>query len=310
MSKDKNRIKSTGEVFTPTPLVNEILDKLPPELFSDPTKTYIDPACGNGQFLAQVFIRKQNHHSTIQQALSTIYGVDLMVDNVCNTIARLYILATYNQDVFDHNDVTSHVEELGHEPDAHPDYYWLKEQTYFIRTYVYNDELIYITCSKKKTSAQGIFMECNGKLWPTIVCANSLEFLKEDNDFKPAQPSVFNWVKLKWINPSYYIKEPVKDTTVVVKDKPLIKEDKKQIYVCDGATVKTALAQYKDAIKIFKDKYQINFIDNGIEFMYKDSLFRVIDDGDDYVMIDSKGVFNKDIVIVQKGAMYLVLQKM
>jgi len=82
VDRDKVRIKSNGEVFTPTPLVQEMLDQLPPELFSDPTKTYIDPCCGDGQFLGEVLIRKVGNGIDFEQALSTIYGVDIMQDNV------------------------------------------------------------------------------------------------------------------------------------------------------------------------------------------------------------------------------------
>jgi hypothetical protein len=76
------RVKATGEVFTPTELVQEILDTLPQELFSDPTKTFLDPSCGDGQFLGEILIRKIENGSTFEQALQTIYGTDLMIDNV------------------------------------------------------------------------------------------------------------------------------------------------------------------------------------------------------------------------------------
>jgi hypothetical protein len=82
VERDKLRVKATGEVFTPTPLVQEILDELPQELFKDPTKTFIDPACGDGQFLGEVLIRKVENGIDFETALSTIYGVDLMQDNV------------------------------------------------------------------------------------------------------------------------------------------------------------------------------------------------------------------------------------
>lgn len=89
IERDKLRTKQTGEVFTPTPLVQEILDQLDPELFKDPTKTFIDPTCGDGQFLSEVLIRKLEHGHDFATALSTIYGVDLMQDNVDLTRARL-----------------------------------------------------------------------------------------------------------------------------------------------------------------------------------------------------------------------------
>lgn len=82
VERDKLRVKATGEVFTPTALVQEVLDKLPQELFSDPTKTFIDPSCGDGQFLSEVLIRKLENGIDFETALSTIYGVELMEDNV------------------------------------------------------------------------------------------------------------------------------------------------------------------------------------------------------------------------------------
>jgi len=82
VERDKLRVKATGEVFTPTPLVQEMLDKLDPELFKDPTKTFLDPTCGDGQFLSEVLIRKVENGIDFETALGTIYGVDLMQDNV------------------------------------------------------------------------------------------------------------------------------------------------------------------------------------------------------------------------------------
>ena len=76
------RVKSTGEVFTPTPTVQRILSNIPTEQFQDPTKTFLDNSCGDGQFLGEVLIRKIENGSTFEEALSTIYGVDLMIDNV------------------------------------------------------------------------------------------------------------------------------------------------------------------------------------------------------------------------------------
>jgi len=89
VDREKSRVKATGEVFTPTPLVQEILDQLPQNTFTDSTKTVLDPSCGDGQFLGEVLIRKMENGSTFEQALSTIYGVDLMEDNVALTQERL-----------------------------------------------------------------------------------------------------------------------------------------------------------------------------------------------------------------------------
>jgi len=83
IDRDKLRVKQTNEVFTPTELVQRCLDDLPDQtVFSDPTKTFIDPSCGDGQFLSEVLIRKLENGIDFETALSTIYGVDLMLDNV------------------------------------------------------------------------------------------------------------------------------------------------------------------------------------------------------------------------------------
>ena len=82
IDREHARVKATGEVFTPTPLVQEMLDKLPSVYFNDSTKTILDPSCGDGQFLSEVLIRKLENGIDFETALCTIYGVDLMEDNV------------------------------------------------------------------------------------------------------------------------------------------------------------------------------------------------------------------------------------
>ncbi len=45
---------SNDEVFTPPELVNQMLDMLPEELWSDPNATFLDPACKSGVFLREI----------------------------------------------------------------------------------------------------------------------------------------------------------------------------------------------------------------------------------------------------------------
>lgn len=82
VDRDALRVKSTGEVFTPTNCVQDMLDKIDPSVFSDPAKTVLDNCCGDGQFLSEVLIRKVENGIDFETALSTIYGVDLMPDNI------------------------------------------------------------------------------------------------------------------------------------------------------------------------------------------------------------------------------------
>jgi len=82
IERDKVRTKATGEVFTPTLMVQKILNQLPNGLFTDSEKTFLDNSCGDGQILSEVLIRKLENGIDFETALSTIYGVDLMLDNV------------------------------------------------------------------------------------------------------------------------------------------------------------------------------------------------------------------------------------
>lgn len=79
--------KEIGEVFTPLPLVIEIVKELPDGAFG-PGRTVLDPACGNGQFLAVAKYAKMLIHGMSEEAaLAELYGVDIMRDNVdiCRT---------------------------------------------------------------------------------------------------------------------------------------------------------------------------------------------------------------------------------
>jgi len=117
VERDKLRIKQTAEVFTPTELVQEMLDKLEeqnPTLFSDPNKTFLDNSCGDGQFLSEVVIRKMERSGcSLIQALKTTYGVELMEDNVIECRKRLVgpnptseVIEIVNKNIVCHNALT------------------------------------------------------------------------------------------------------------------------------------------------------------------------------------------------------------
>ena len=49
--------KDNDEVFTPNSLINDMLDKLPEVIWSNPDKTWLDPCAGLGNFSVQVLKR-------------------------------------------------------------------------------------------------------------------------------------------------------------------------------------------------------------------------------------------------------------
>jgi hypothetical protein len=89
----KKRKKQTAEDFTPLFLINEMLDKLPEEVWEE-DKTCCDPACGNGNMLVEVLKRKLKKGHDPLRALQTIYGVDIMSDNIKECRLRLLKLVS------------------------------------------------------------------------------------------------------------------------------------------------------------------------------------------------------------------------
>jgi len=89
INRENKRIKKTGEVFTPTKLVQEMLSNISEQQFTDKAKTFIDPACGNGQFLSEVLIKKLENGIEFEVALKAIYGIDIMLDNIAICRNRL-----------------------------------------------------------------------------------------------------------------------------------------------------------------------------------------------------------------------------
>ena len=77
-----DRVKKTGEVFTPTDTVIQMIELTGIDNFES-GKTVFDPMCGDGQMLVTVKWLKVFHFGmTEEDALKDIYGVDIMRDNV------------------------------------------------------------------------------------------------------------------------------------------------------------------------------------------------------------------------------------
>jgi hypothetical protein len=96
--KTEKRVDELGEVFTPAEVVNDILDEYEDALWSDPTQVWLEPSCGEGNFLVVLLERLMlglkewelddaaRHKYIIENML---YGVDIMADNVDICIDRL-----------------------------------------------------------------------------------------------------------------------------------------------------------------------------------------------------------------------------
>lgn len=72
---------SNDEVFTPPDVVNQMLDLLPQELFSDPNTTFLDPACKTGVFLREIakrlLVGLENKIPNLQERIDHIFHKQL-----------------------------------------------------------------------------------------------------------------------------------------------------------------------------------------------------------------------------------------
>lgn len=99
--KSKERVADHGEVFTNEREVNAMLDMVKPETERVESR-FLEPACGNGNFLAEVLRRKlevvDRKYKKLPAdwekfsivALSSLYGVDILSDNVEECQERLF----------------------------------------------------------------------------------------------------------------------------------------------------------------------------------------------------------------------------
>jgi len=101
--KSKERVANHGEVFTNEREVNAMLDLVKDET-ENIESTFLEPACGDGNFLAEIIRRKlsivksrygknlENYEKYSIVAVSSVYGVELMKDNVNECIDRLFTI--------------------------------------------------------------------------------------------------------------------------------------------------------------------------------------------------------------------------
>ena len=97
----RQRVAERGEVFTAEREVNAMLDLVANECLR-PDSRFLEPACGNGNFLAAILKRKlselrrkyknspYDYEKLAIVAIGSLYGVDIMRDNVEECRKRLF----------------------------------------------------------------------------------------------------------------------------------------------------------------------------------------------------------------------------
>jgi hypothetical protein len=101
LTKSKQRIAGYGEVYTAPREVNAMLDLVKQETERIESR-FLEPACGNGNFLIEVLTRKLakiaarygksrlEYERYAVSAIASLYGIDILEDNVLECRSRLY----------------------------------------------------------------------------------------------------------------------------------------------------------------------------------------------------------------------------
>lgn len=90
--KSKNRVKEYAEVFTAEREVKAMCDLIPSEVWENVKSTFLEPACGTGNFLVEILSRKYSQCKTEKdglKALASVVGIDIQQDNVEECRERL-----------------------------------------------------------------------------------------------------------------------------------------------------------------------------------------------------------------------------
>ncbi|KWT98386.1 MULTISPECIES: hypothetical protein [unclassified Variovorax] len=123
--KSKKRVRDLAEVYTRSDEVNAMLNLIPGKVSIE--QTFLEPACGNGNFLIEILRRKLQADAATHayfepdkkgrvaqfpkrgkaedvallaiRAVASIYGFDICPNNIAETQARLYAYVMYGEDL-------------------------------------------------------------------------------------------------------------------------------------------------------------------------------------------------------------------
>ena len=104
LTKSKERVHKYGEVYTPDWVVKKMCDELEKEAGADVWRgNGLEPACGNGNFLVEIARRKLAAGLSADEAANTIFGIDILSDNVQESIERLLEILPGTRKILERN---------------------------------------------------------------------------------------------------------------------------------------------------------------------------------------------------------------
>lgn len=204
--KSKKRVKDHGEVFTQEREVNAMLDLVKNETERIEAR-FLEPACGDGNFLAPILERKleavkKKYKSSQTEfermallAVSSVYGVELLQDNVETCIERLFKLV---------DDCYAKL----YKEKSNDDY---RKSVRFVlsRNILQGDALTLKTADGKKHIVFSEWALVNG----SKIKRRDFEF-RELADFDPTRPTLFSLREVSDTGEAVFSPMPIKEFSV------------------------------------------------------------------------------------------------
>ena len=81
VDRSDDRIKDTGEVFTPLELCAEMVSEIPQSILQNKNSTFLDNSAGSGNFLLALQTELLKYHDLTHINDNMLYCVELMEDN-------------------------------------------------------------------------------------------------------------------------------------------------------------------------------------------------------------------------------------
>ena len=81
IERSDERIDSTGEVFTPLELCQQMVSEIPQSVLQNKNSTFLDNSAGSGNFLLALQTELLKYHDLTHINDNMLYAVELMEDN-------------------------------------------------------------------------------------------------------------------------------------------------------------------------------------------------------------------------------------
>lgn len=110
LNKDKSTYKSSNDEPTPIPCINEMIEKIPCDLWKTPNLKILDPCCGNGNFYIPIFHQLIKHHDP-KTILEQILEFNDINESRLENVRKIFCSEKYRLQITNSDFLTSNNEK-------------------------------------------------------------------------------------------------------------------------------------------------------------------------------------------------------